>query len=49
MRRWPDDTVTTVWDCAPFYDSVALTDWCHTNSIDLVARRRRRHRCGERR
>lgn len=32
-RRWPDGTVTTVWDCEPFYDSLGLTDWCHTNSI----------------
>ena len=33
MRLWPDDTVTTIWDCAPFYDSLGLNDWCHTNSI----------------
>jgi hypothetical protein len=33
MRRWPDGTVTTVWDCVPFYDSLGLVDWCHTNSI----------------
>lgn len=32
-RRWPDGTVTTVWDCAPFYADLGLTDWCHTNSI----------------
>lgn len=33
LRRWPDGTVSTEWDCAPFYDSLGLTDWCHTNSI----------------
>jgi hypothetical protein len=32
-RRWPDGTVTTVWDCEPFYESLGLSDWCHTNSI----------------
>lgn len=32
-RRWPDGSVTTIWDCQPFYDSLGLTDWCHTNSI----------------
>jgi hypothetical protein len=33
LRRWPDGTVTTIWDCAPFYASLGLDDWCHTNSI----------------
>lgn len=32
-RRWPDGSVSTVWDCAPFYAELGLHDWCHTNSI----------------
>ena len=31
-RRWPDGSVTTVWDCTTF-DSVSPGDWCHTNAI----------------
>lgn len=33
IRRQPDGTESVVWDCAPFYASLGLSDWCHTNSI----------------
>ncbi len=36
-QHHPDGTVTTIWDCAPFYESLGLTDWCHTNSMFYVA------------
>ncbi len=36
-KRAPDGTVTTVWDCRPFYASLGLVDWCHTNSITYDA------------
>ncbi len=29
----PDGTLSVVWECEPFYDSLGLDDWCHTNSI----------------